>query len=593
MLARLDDLLKKYHALSSWLLILVAAIFFQKILTCGFVYDDVALILMNPYIKNAHLWRQVFLTPMWSFLGHEAQGTFYRPLGVFLFWLVCRVAGLNPAPYHLLQMILYSLGIWMVYRIGRELLPSEPAALAGALLWTLHPLHVEAVAWLSAIPDIACGLFCLLGFAMFLRAEGQSPPAFRHHVLAAAVFFPALFFKEFAFTFPLLILAYWFCFSSGESWLRRALDWLPYVGAAVICAVIRVTLMGRFSSTSLLRGFKPQVAWAAIGLLGEHAKLFFWPVNLTAGRAFDLSASLHSPWPWATLVILGLAVATRKHDPLLSFLVLWWLVLLLPCLDYRQLSFPFVEDQFSYLPSVGLCLALAYVAFVWAPRRFPKLHPTPVAVGAVAVVAALWAVQIVRTVPHWRDNDTMFDYALRVAPNSAPVRVSHGVVLQLRDNDLIGAAHEFQMALKLNAQSLRPITAVAYDSYIGLGQIALHQGREAEGIDYLNRATHLLPHFGFAYVVLGSVYFPRGDYARAAGYFRQAVSANPLDTNARFYLGTCMMKLAQPAQAAEQFRAAREVDPDYFQAYEAEARALEAVGDGAGAARVRRLEAGH
>jgi hypothetical protein len=227
------------------------------------------------------------------------------------------------------------------------------------------------------------------------------------------------------------------------------------------------------------------------------------------------------------------------------------------------------------------------VAFDWVPRRFPKIHPTSVAMGALTVVAALWAVQIVRTVPHWRDNDTMFDYALRVAPNAAPVHVTHGVVLQLRDRNLNGAAREFEMALKLNAQSLQPITAVDYDSYIGLGQIALNQGREADALSYLNRAVHLLPHFGFAYVVLGSVYFPRGDYARAADYFRQAVSANPLDTNARFYFGTCLVKLAQPAQAAEQFHAARDVDPDYLQAYVAEAAAREAAGDKAGAARVR------
>ena len=87
--------------------------------------------------------------------------------------------------------------------------------------------------------------------------------------------------------------------------------------------------------------------------------------------------------------------------------------------------------------------------------------------------------------------------------------------------------------------------------------------------------------------MLGSVYFPRGDYARAAEYFQQAVRANPLDMGARFFLGTCWMKLGKPAQAAEQFHAAREVDPSYSQAYLAEAKALEAAGDKAGAARVR------
>jgi tetratricopeptide (TPR) repeat protein len=335
------------------------------------------------------------------------------------------------------------------------------------------------------------------------------------------------------------------------------------------------------------------VAWAAIGLLGQHAKLFFWPVNLSGFRVFDLAASLRSPWPWATLVVLAAACVWRNRDPRWSFLVLWWGATLLPCLNYHQLSVPLVADRFSYLPSVGLCLALGYLAFGWLPLHLPKVRQTWVVVGALVVVAALWAAQTVRTIPHWRDSDTLFAYSLRVSPNAALVHVFHGVVLQLREKDYDGAAREFQAALRLNAQSLQPLTVLTYDSYIGLGQVALLQGREPEALDYFNQAVRLMPNLNFAYDVLGSVYFPRGDYARAAEYFQQAVWANPQDGVARFFLGTCWMKLGKPAQAAEQFRAAREVDPDYLQAYEAEARALEATGDRVGAAGVRRLKPGH
>jgi tetratricopeptide (TPR) repeat protein len=586
-LTRVDVLLKQYRVVSTWLLILVASVLFQGVLACGFVYDDFALILENPYIKNARLWRHIFLAPMWSFLGHGSQGSFYRPLGVFSFWLICRVAGLNPIAYHVVQLALYALAIWTVYRIGRKLLPSEAAAFVGALLWTLHPLHVEAVAWASAIPDIECGLFCLLGFWFFLRAEEQSPPTLRHHVLAATVFFPALFCKELAFAFPLLVLTYWWCFPR-DGWLRRALYWVPYTAAVAIAAVIRVAAMGRFSDHSLVRGFKPTVAWAAAGLLGQHAKLFFWPVRLSGFRDFRLAESLHSAWPFIALIVLVLAVLGRKRDPLLTFLVLWWFVMLMPCLDYRQLSFPLVEDQFSYLPSVGLCLALAYVGLVWAPRRFPNLHPVPVAAGVLIVAAVFWAVQTVRAVPHWRDSDALYDYALRVSPNAAPAHVSQGVELQLRYNDMAGAAREFRTALLLNAQSLRPLAPVDYDAYIGLGQVALIQGHQAEALEYFDKAVHLLPNLGFAYEVLGSAYFPRGNYARSAEYFRLAVRANPLDTNARFYLGTCLGKLDKPREAAQEFHAAREVDPTYFQAFLAEASALDKSGDAAGANRVRK-----
>ena len=191
--------------------------------------------------------------------------------------------------------------------------------------------------------------------------------------------------------------------------------------------------MGRFSQTSSFRKFSPRVAWAAIGLLGQHAKLFFWPVNLSEFRDFNLAASLRSPWPWAALLVVAVACVWRHRNPRLSFLVLWWLVTLLPCLNYRQLTVPLVADRFSYLASVGLCLALGYLAFGWLPLHFPKVGHAWVVVGALAAVATLWAAQTVRIIPHWRDNDALFDYSLRVSPNTAEVHVTHGVVLQLRD----------------------------------------------------------------------------------------------------------------------------------------------------------------
>ena len=587
MLTRLDALLKKYHAVGSWLLILGAFIFYRGVLVCGFVYDDLEQLLQNPFVKNPHLWKRIFLGPVWSFAGSGAQISFYRPLHIFSYWLICRVAGFDTGAYHLSQLVLYAISIWMVYRIGRMLLQNELAAFAGALLWTLHPLHVEAVTWISANPDLGCALFCLLGFWFFLRAEDHSPANLRGHVVAAAVYFPALFFKEAAFSFPLLLLAYWFCHSSAEPWFRRALHWLPYLAAVAVCAVIRVTVMGRFSDAPLFRKFRSRVAWGAVGLLGQHAKLFFWPLHLSGFRDFDLAASVRSPWPWVALAVLAAACVWRHHEPRLSFLGLWWGVTLVPCLDYRHLSFPLVADRFSYLPSVGLCLALGYLAFGWLPRHIPQAGQGEVAAVTLTAVAALWAVQIVRTIPHWQNNDALFDYSLRASPNAALVHVTHGVRLQFRERDYEGAAREFQTALRLNAQSFRPLPVVTYNSYIGLGQVAQLQGREPEAIEYFTKAVHLMRDFYVAYDMLGSIYFPRQDYARAAEYFKAAVSADPQDVQGRFYLGTCWMKLGKPAQAAEQFHAAREVDPDYFQAYVAEAGALELAGDKAGAARVR------
>jgi tetratricopeptide (TPR) repeat protein len=215
--------------------------------------------------------------------------------------------------------------------------------------------------------------------------------------------------------------------------------------------------------------------------------------------------------------------------------------------------------------------------------------------SALAVVAAFWGWQTVRSIPRWRNNDTLFAYSLRASPNASMTHFFNAEVLLFTSGDLQRAAREFQVALRLNAQGFRPLPQVTYKSYVDLGEIALLEGHEAEALDYLNRAVRLDPKSNAAYAELGSMYFPRRDYARAAGFFQQAVASNPMDLVSRFFLGTCWLKLGKPAQAAEQFRAAREADPDYLQAYEAEARALEALGDMAGAARVRRMmpSAGH
>jgi tetratricopeptide (TPR) repeat protein len=185
----------------------------------------------------------------------------------------------------------------------------------------------------------------------------------------------------------------------------------------------------------------------------------------------------------------------------------------------------------------------------------------------------------------------MWNYSFRVSPDSPLVHLFQGVLLEQRDANFAGAAREYERALRLNEVSFRPAPGIAYECYLGLGRVALVHGRWGEGIRYYEQAVRLAPSHSPAYRALGAAYFPRGDYAKAAGYFVQAVKFNPQDVEARFFLGTCWMKLGKPREAVAQFHAAREVDPTYDQAFEAEARALEAAGERAEAARVRSRKA--
>ncbi len=176
----------------------------------------------------------------------------------------------------------------VVFHIGREMLGNDLAAFAGSLLWLLHPLHVEAVAWIASVPEMGCGFFYLLAFRLFLRAEKAGSWRVARHALAVLAYFPALFFKEAAFSFPLLLIAYWFFFSDAvETWRRRAACWAMYAGAAVVYSAARVAALGHFSGARHLWKIQPKIIAAAIGLLGQHARLFFWPVHLNVFHNFD------------------------------------------------------------------------------------------------------------------------------------------------------------------------------------------------------------------------------------------------------------------------------------------------------------------
>ncbi len=573
---------------SGGLLFLTTYVVFCGTLSNLFVHDDIPQVLENPFLRNAREWTRIFTGSVWSFRGPAQHDNMYRPLQFFTYWLLYRLNGPNPAVFHLFLLLFYAASVWLVFRLGCDLLPEYGVAFAGALLWALHPLHVETAAWVSALPDLGAAYFYLLGFLLFVRADRSEDRPARRHLLAAAAYLPALFFKEMALSFPLLILVYWLFFPGKRSWKTKVAHAMIYVGAVAIYLAIRVTVLGRFSEAPHLFQVSWRVAAGAGALLGQHAKLFVWPVRLSIFRSFDLSSSLRSPWPVAVVLVLIAALFLRKRQPMLGFLLIWWGVTLAPCLDIRQVNAA-VSDRFSLLPTVGPCLALAYVVFDWLPRRLARPQSALVLAGVTGLLMALWMVQDVRSVRHWHDNVTLWDQAYVASPDSAVAHMLRGALLQQRDGKMDAAAQEYRLALKLNQASVRPLPGIVAECSVLLGEVANLQGRTEEAIRDYDQALRAVPGYSMAYKALGIVYFPRGDYARAKVYFQKAVELDPQEVESRFYLGTCYLKLGQPLAAAAQFRAAHQVDSTYIEAYQAEARALEAAGDKAGAARVRLL----
>ena len=586
-----DEILERHRGLCAALLFLFAFTVYRRTLSNGFVFDDSPLIVENPFIRNPHFWKHIFTGDIWAFQGGHSN-FFYRPLQFAIYWLIYRLAGADPTPFHLVNLTLYAATGWLVYRLGRKLVPSETAALVGAFLWLVHPLHVEAVAWISALPDLGAGFFYLLAFLLFCNAETAGQRKLENHLLAALAFLTALFFKEMALSFPLMALAYWFFFPDSEKregWTAKAAHWLLYIAAAFAYLLTRHVVLGRMAATAHLWKISPRVFSAGVALLGQHAKLFFLPIHMDVLRSFDFTSALHSPWAWITLAALVGAAGLRWRDPRTGFLVIWWGVALLPVLDIRQLSFPQLADRFSYVPSVGWCLAISYLCLEKLAPSGSGAWRGRLVLAPLALLFCFWMLKTVQVVPNWRNNEAWTRRTAEQSPNSVVLHLQWAENLLFREGNDEAALREYEEAKRLNQASSWPMTGFGYPYNLGLGRIALRQGRTEEAIVLFQRAVQVAPQFSEAYDLLGSTYFAQRDFTQAAAYFQRAVSVNPYDLNAHFYLGTCWMKLGSFRQAAEQFHAARFVDPTYTQAVSAEAAALAAAGDEAGAAKVRSL----
>ena len=572
------------------ILFLIHAIVFGPAVNAGFYYvDDDVQIFNNPFVRNVEMWPRIFTGSVWSFEGEGAHANFYRPLQLLSYWLIYRVAGANPSAYHLANLALYFGCALLVFKIGQRLLPTTTAALAAAVLWSVHPLHVEPAVWCSALPDVGAAFFGLWAFYLFLKAEQQPAARWPHFVVAGLVFLPAPFFKESALTLVALPLLYLWLMGRPRGWRERVVQWLPFAAAAGLYLAVRVAVLGYLTTGQPLLAVTSRELGVAVGLLGQHWKLFVWPHPLGMFREFDLASSLLSPWPWTALAVLAAAFLLRRRAPVFALGMGWWLVTLSIVLDYRQLSFPLVADRFSLVPSVGLCLALAWLACVWLPQRAASPVAARTGLALAAAVALAWGAVGVRTLPYWeaRDYPGWVQAELRRFPGSGVLHKYWAGVLYFHRRDFDAALHEFQIAYDINRASLRPAAMLEYDILITRGEIAMRQGRQAEGLAQLEHARQRMPRQIMAYMLLGAHYFARGDHARAAEYFEPAARLRPLEPGTRIYLASCWMKLGRYRDAAAEFRAAYVADRDLFDALKYEAQAHQAAGDTAAAARVR------
>jgi tetratricopeptide (TPR) repeat protein len=566
----------------------------------GFLaFDDGAYVSHNPYVIRGLTWEGL----RWSFTTFEVGN--WHPATWLSHMLDCQLFGLNAGMHHLVSVTLHAANAVVLFLALRSMTRAEwPSALVAAL-FALHPLRVESVAWAAERKDVLSGLFWML--ALLAYAGYAARPSRGRLAGVIAAFAMGLLAKPMVVTLPfvLLLLDVWplrrlkLHADAGAS-ARLLLEKLPLfvlVGVSSWMTLLAQRAAGAVGSFEALpvgaRLANAAVSYVAYlwNTLWPFGLAFYYPHPGLAGNGDEgTRAMLVLGAGLALAAITAVVLACLRRRPYLAVGWGWFVGTLVPVIGLLQVGMQARADRYTYLPTIGLYIALAWGLAEWVARRpSHRTALTGLVAGAVTVCAAVSWVQV----GHWRDGETLARQALRVTRDNAQAYNLLGTALQ-RQQDLTGATEAFRQALKIRpacsecqinlatvlgdqghleqaatlfrlALEVNPAQA-GPRAHNGLGSILERQGDLANSAEHLERAVQLAPDYAVAHHNLAVVYGKqgRGDAARAE--FERALELAPDYALAHLHLGDVLQRQGLTDRALSHLHRAVELEPEMVDA---------------------------
>ncbi|HEX8746390.1 MAG TPA: tetratricopeptide repeat protein, partial [Pyrinomonadaceae bacterium] len=529
-----------------------------------FIFDDIQQILQNPRIRS---WNNIYLgftSDVWEFgtliATNTPPPTYYRPLFTAYLTVGYQIFGLWAPGWHLASILMHTGISVMLFYFLRRLSGNQLVAGMAALLFAIHPAHVESVAWISGITDPMLALFFIPALMLYMRYREEGKRRWLY--LSLFLYACALLSKEPAVMLP-GVIGVWEITRRQEGWKAFFVStfWrlLPFaVITAAYMGARRVALgqvaYGKAADTTVYPGWVylatiPRVIW-------EYLSHQLYPVR--PSFMYDVPYPQHIyDWgvilPFASLALLAAFLfIKRKQLSQAAWLSLALIIMpLMPVLNLRAMNHDFlVHDRYFYLPSVGLCY-LAALAIMAAARRRPKLGAPLVAVLVLTLGLSTMAYNKV-----WMDSRLLWTRAAEHVPHAYSANFNLGLAY-LDHNEPEKARDYFLKSLSLNKNSL--CLAQVYNN---LTIIYMKLGETEEAIAAVHNAIKHDPRLMEAYNNLGLLYSERGDFQAAASQFRKGLEIVPASAMLHTNLARAFMDMGDPASAVTHYQAALSYQAD-------------------------------
>jgi tetratricopeptide (TPR) repeat protein len=520
------------------------------------VYDDPIYVTNNPRVQGG-------LTPkniLWSLTAIEASN--WHPLTWISHMTDIQIFGLNAGRHHLTSVGFHILNsilllVWLNTMTG-EFWKSSFVA----ILFALHPLHVESVAWIAERKDVLSTFFCflaLLSYTHYCQKKNR-----QKYLLSLFFFICALMAKPMVVTLPFvfLILDYWplkrfpEVFSKNISaYDKRVLGHLlvekiPFLMLSFLSCLKTLAAQHNSAASIEIIPLIPRIANSLIAYTEYLAKMVCpFPLAvlypLRTYFLWKLTASL-----FVILSISFMAIRRLQRKPWLAVGWFWYIGTLAPVIGLVQVGVRGYADRYTYIPLIGL-----FVMIAWQVPEMVQSwkHKTiALSVSAAGILSVLWVLTSFQ-IRHWENSITLFEHALKSTSENFVAHNNLGISLAEKGN--------FNEAIVHYHTAIR-ILPIFCDPYYNLGFTSYQQGDIPEAILHFQDGITCNPNFAQAYYFLGNFHFELKQIDNAIMYYAKALKIHPNYVNAMINLGVALAFIGKSDESLSLFKEAKRIDPD-------------------------------
>jgi tetratricopeptide (TPR) repeat protein len=493
----------------------------------------------------------------------------WHPLTTISHMLDCQLYGLNAGGHHATNIILHTIAVFLLFGVLRQMTGAVWKSAIVAVLFAVHPLHVESVAWVSERKDVLSAVFFMLTLFAYVRYVGA--PSIGRYLTVAVTFTFGLMSKSMLVSMPavLLLLDYWPLDRIQKSKVSRRwpvvrgllLEKIPLLvlsaGAGIITFILQKRATGAIPPLPLL--WRLHNAFVSYFI---YAWKTLWPTRL----------AVFYPHPndnlaiWEVILAIGFllaitaaAVVFRRERPYVFTGWFWYLVMLVPVIGLVQVGEQGHADRYTYLSHIGLfLLAVWLVADVTA---VPQSRSRFATAGAIVSIVALACAAFIQT-SYWRNSETLWTHALAVTSDNDVAYNNLGYLCIERD-ELDKAISHFETALKIRSGKRDPHYDVG-SAFIqmNLANALARKGQSDEAMVHYDEAIKLQPYDADAYYNRGSVLFAKGRIDEAVADWEKTLQIQPTDANAHTGLGDALLRKGSLKEAIAHYEQALALAPE-------------------------------